>query len=348
MTVDWSLFFPPGARVLALPDWRRPRLYLPAQRFGQRWGASSFYPAFRLPARLYRLALRSKAATGFGEVRMVRSDGWVLGEFVRDALPGAVSTTVLVGTPGPAQKITARLEDKEGKVLGFLKYAEKDAARIRLRREYRVLQAIPGGLAPKALGYGILGDGEALLTSPISGKRLSATMPPSKDAAHFLTSLAVSTPVVLEDHPWVKGVREQDGKGALDACFEVLAKRRWPVVVQHGDFAPWNLLRISGSRIVAFDWEYGALEGFPCLDLAYYALQISALIHRWSPAKAARRTVECLLRDNMFTLNGAEARTLTRLAAYDAHQKALEDGQAPGEGLQDWRREIWEGAACGV
>lgn len=348
MTVDWSLFFPPGARVLALPDWRRPRLYLPAQRFGKRWGASSFYPAFRLPARLYRLALRSKAATGLGEVRTARPDGWILGEFVRDALPGAASATVLVGTPGPAQKITARIEDKEGKVLGFLKYAEKVAARSRLRRERHVLQAISEGLAPKALGYGILGAGEALLTSPISGKRLPATLPPATDAAHFLTSLTVSPPIALEDHPWVKGACRQDGKDAINACFEVLADRRWPVVVQHGDFAPWNLLQTSGSRIAAFDWEYGALEGFPCLDLAYYALQTSALIHRWSPAKAARRTMECLLRENTFTLNGAEARALTRLAAYDAHQKALEDGQAPGEGLQDWRREIWEGAACGA
>jgi len=28
MSIDWTLFFPPGARVLALANWRNPRLYL--------------------------------------------------------------------------------------------------------------------------------------------------------------------------------------------------------------------------------------------------------------------------------------------------------------------------------
>jgi Phosphotransferase enzyme family len=346
MTVDWRLFFPPGTRVVALPNWRRPRLYLPAQGFAGCWRASSFYPASRFRARIYRLLLRAKATTGLVGVRAARTDRWLLGEFVQDMLPQVVSAVVLVGTPGPAQKITAQLQDVEGRILGYLKYAEKEAAYSRIRREHRVLSVIPEGLGPKTLKYGTLANGRALLTTPISGRRLPATLPPAGGVVDFLRSFACSSPISVEAHPWVRSVRERSSERVeLDTGFEALAGKHWPVVLQHGDFAPWNLLRRSESTVAAFDWEYGTLEGFPCLDLAYYVLQTSALIYRWAPTKAARYTAGYLTKQPRFGLSSAEARALTRLAAYDAYQNSLEDGQTRDGGLQPWRRAIWEGAA---
>jgi hypothetical protein len=347
--MDWTLFFPPGARVLVLPGWQRPRLYLPAQRFDERWGASSFYPASRFRARLYRLLLRARATAGMVGVRVARSDGWLLGEFIQDVLPQAVSTVVLVGTPGPAQKITAQLRDEKGRIVGYLKYAEREAARERLSQEYRVLSGIPEGLGPEPLKYGALSNGMALLTAPILGKRLAATLPPAAGVADFSMSFTASSPRSIETHPWVRGIQAQESeRGEPYACLEVLADRPWPVVVQHGDFAPWNLLRRPEGTIGAFDWEYGTLEGFPYLDLAYYLLQTSALIHRWAPTKAARYTIKFLGRELRPALSDPEAKALTRLAAYDAYRKSLADGNTPDVGLQPWRREIWKGAACGV
>jgi hypothetical protein len=345
---DWALFFPPGARVLALPTWQQPRLYLPAQRFDERWRASSFYPASRFPARLYRLLLRSKATTGLAGVRVARSNGWLLGEFIQDVLPQVVSAVILVGTPGPAQKITAQLRDGKGRIVGYLKYAEKVAARERLYNEHLVLAGIPEGLGPEALKYGVLGDGRALLTAPILGRRLPATLPPADGVVGFSMSFTVSPPVPVEAHPWVRKTNEGKGGGRLGSCFEALAGRRWPVVAQHGDFAPWNLLRRSEGTIRAIDWEYGTLEGFPHLDLAYYLLQTSALMYRWSPAKAADCTCKFLVKELRGALSSVEAKALTRLAAFDAYQKALDDGHTPDTGLQPWRRQIWKGAACGV
>src|SRR3712207_1559156 len=101
MTVDWNLFFAPGTRVLALPDWQSPRIYLPAQRFSQRWEQSSYYPATRSRARLYRFGLRIKAATGLGETRRAQSSSWLLEEFAQDVLPQIESAVTLVGAPGP-------------------------------------------------------------------------------------------------------------------------------------------------------------------------------------------------------------------------------------------------------
>src|SRR5215210_1117465 len=154
MMMDWGLFFPPGTRVLALPSWQDPRLYLPTRSFPQRWEESAFFPAFRLRSRLRRLALRIGATAELGRVRQVRSTDWPLGEFTQDALPQAVSAVVLVGTPSRVQKITVQLRDENGRVLGYLKYAENEAARKRLRQERGVLSGIPKGVGPELLKYG--------------------------------------------------------------------------------------------------------------------------------------------------------------------------------------------------
>lgn len=341
----WTLFFPPGARVLALPSWRRPRLYLSTQNPFQRWEHSSFYPASRTGARLYRLALRLKAAAGATKTRTVPSSDWPLGEFVRDALPRTTFVVVLRGTPGPAQEITAQLRDERGRVSGYLKYAEKVAARKRLHREQLMLRDIPKGIGPEPIKLGPLGEGEALLKSPVPGRLLAATLTPPRTMIGLLESLVVAPPMPLEAHPWVRHMRDR-GMPELDDWFETLAGRNWPVAIQHGDFVPWNLLVGPDGTLRAIDWEYGTLEGFPYLDLAHYVLQTAALIYRRPPAEAVRYAVRYLCQQPELALSGAEARSLIRLAAYDASRKSLEDGQLPDAGLQPWRRAVWETEVC--
>jgi hypothetical protein len=195
MTLDWTSFFPPGTRVLALPNWKHPRLYLPAQSFFQNWQDSAFYPASRFLARVYRVSLRTRAAVGLGETRKVQSSHWPLGEFTREVLPEAESVVTLVGTPGPAQKITVRVLDGRGEVLAYLKYAEKEAARKRLRQECRMLHHLPGGAGPEVLKFGPFADGEALLITALTGKRLSTSLPPPEGSKDFLASLVLSAPL---------------------------------------------------------------------------------------------------------------------------------------------------------
>lgn len=352
MTVDWKLFFPPGAHVLALPNWRNPRLYLPARTsFFQRWEESSLYPAFRHRAQLYRFLVRIRASMRLAAVRTVRTSDWPLGEFIRDVLPSAVCGAVLDSHPlRTAQQSTVQLRGENDTVLGYLKYAEKEAARKRLRQEHRMLSSLPEGTAsPKPLKYGALDNGEALLVTPLSGKHLPATFPPDVGLHAFLMSLVVSPPVTIAEHPWVRRIRERS-EHELDHWFETLSGKDWPVVIHHGDFVPWNLLRSSDGSLAAIDWERGTLEGFPYLDLAYYILQISLAIYRWTPFRAAEYAAEYLARQPQLALSSAEARALVCLAAYDAYRKITEDWP-PSVGKNElyqlrWWQSIWEGLVC--
>lgn len=333
------MFFPPGARVLALPTWRNPRLYLPTRSVTQRWTQSVLYPASRPAARIYRLALRLKAAAGVARVRTVPAGDWPLWAFAKNLYPRLASTVVLVGTAGPTQHVTVQLRDDAGQVLGYLKYAEKDRAQTRLRHEHFMLSNVPADVAPAPLKLGPLGSGEALIKSPLPGYPLLATFLPAEELTGLLDSLGVSPPVPLEEHPWVR----KHARGCVpEAWLEVLANRNWPVVVQHGDFTPWNLIQGPDGKLRAVDWEYGALEGFPGLDLAHYVLQTSALVHRRKPAEAVRYAVDYLLRQSPPPLTRVEAQAVIRLAAHDAYQKALRDGRPPASKLQLWRRAVCE------
>ena len=345
--VDTDLFFPPGERAMVLPNRRSPRLYLLSRDPLQRWQHASFYPATRLRAKLYRLSVRLRAAARLASVVRVRSGNWPLGEFVEEVMPQTRSAIVLVGTHRPTRHLTAQLRDAKGQVLGYLKYAESGVARERLRQEWFMLSNLPKGIASEPVKIGPFGNGVAIVESALAGEPPPPDLPPPVDITDLLQSLPTSPPVSLEAHPWVRLVRD-GGPPQLDTFLEPLAARAWPITVHHGDFAPWNLIRLPDGTLRVIDWEYGTLEGFPHLDLAHYVLQTSALIHRKSPLAAAQTAITYLSQHPQLDLNATEARALTCLAAYAAYRKTSEDGRKPDDGLQPWRRSIWEGAAHGL
>ncbi|MCL6558508.1 MAG: hypothetical protein K6U74_06830, partial [Firmicutes bacterium] len=179
-----------GTTVLALPAWKKPRLLFPDGGVRRRWQESSFYPASRWQGRAYRFFLRCKGVFGLVEKQVSHRTNWEVGEFVREVLPEATSAIVFVGPPGPAQKLTIQLRDATGRVLGYIKYAEKPAAVRRLSQEYQVLKALPKNLGPVPLKYGRLLNGEALVLSPLLGQPLPAKLPPPEELVALLVSLS--------------------------------------------------------------------------------------------------------------------------------------------------------------
>lgn len=337
--IEWPCFFPDNTRVAALPHWEAPRLFIPADTVRKRWKRSSFYPAFRRRARLMRIALRTWAAAGlFIGARQVHANNWPLGSFIEDALPDARSVSVLIGTPGPAQKTIVQIWNEADQVIGYLKYGEKPMARRRLHREHNILSNLPPTLGPRPLKFGCWQNGKALLISPLEGASMAGSFPPPHDLIPFCHHPLRTSTVSIAKHPWIQ---ERLATGTFDHLLDPLAGRKWPVVIQHGDLAPWNLRRDADDRLNAFDWEYGVLQGFPYLDVAHYILQVAALIYHWPPEKALTYAVSFLTDHPFTTLSTAETKAIVRLAAYDGYRHAEEDGHPPDQSLQQWRYAIW-------
>ena len=306
----------------------------------RRWKESAFYPGFRRSAKVYRFILRLKASLGLGKVHTSSLQEWKIKDFINDALPHAATAVALVGTSGPAQKLIVQIWDDQG-VIGYLKYAETPAALRRLSNECTILSSLPIGLGPTVLKHGPVHNGRGLLLSPIAGRMLPVTLPPSKSVDAFLHNIPMCPPVKMSDHPWVQENLQDCGRHIMP-WLEVLTDRKWPVVHQHGDLAPWNLIKASTGE-VAIDWEYGSIQGFPYLDFIQYCLQVGALINRWSPSYARHKTLG-YLRRRFPEITQTEGHSLITLAGYYAFREALVDGHSGNTYLQSWRQVLWKEA----
>jgi hypothetical protein len=339
-TQNWEVFFPPGARVLALPGWHSPRLLLAADTISDRVSGSAFYPAFRATGRLYRWALRLRAVAAMGAFRSAPEGHSLLAEFLADVLPGAHVRAVQVGVPGRTCKLTAQLVNENGGVVGYLKCAHYPLARQRLRHEYALLGRLPPGVGPRPLKYGSVVGHDVLLLSAVSGTTQKALLDPPLALRRLCRSLVGTTTYGLAVHPWVQAHPDRSGGSAR--LLEALAARAWPVAIQHGDLAPWNLIQHPLRGLTAIDWEYGLARGFPGLDLAHYVLQVAVLVKRLRPADARARAIRHLLADEDLALDGKEAAALVALAAHKAYRNVSLAGHPPTSWAQAWRRSVWE------
>jgi hypothetical protein len=338
---QWSAFFPPGTLVIALPDWSRPRLLVPAATVAERWRGSGFYPACRLTARTYRWLLRLRASAGLATARASSEscDHETLQEFLADVIPGATVRAVMLGMANRAQKLTAQCVAADGRVTAYLKCAASELARERLRNEYDLLQVLPPGAGPRPLKFGVFAGMDALLTQAVHGRLLSAALPPSPALLEYARSLITPDRLAARHHPWFCR-RDVAGHTEVRAIGEALSGREWAVVRQHGDLVPWNIVQGATGRLTAVDWEYGCAEGFPGLDLAHYVLQVAGLIYRWRPERARAYATGYLL-DCGDALSAAEASAIVALAAYDAFGNTLMDGHGMNDPIQIWRRSLW-------
>lgn len=330
--------FPSGTYVVSLPNQNNPRLLLMGASPTKRWKESALYPAYRPSAKAYRLFLRLQAALGICAGRLTHSNEWLVQEFVQDIFPAISSVVILVGTVGPAQKLILQIWNGNS-VIGYIKFAQTPAARIRLGKEHKVLLALPKDVGPKVLRFGEMGSGEALLTTPVLGKTISTRLPPSHMVWNFVRSLESAPLVALEAHPWIQTLRLSYGNW-VDPWIARLSEREWPIAYQHGDLAPWNLFGSSDNSLVAVDWEYGAIEGFPYVDIIHYFLQVSLLIHRLSPQKAKHLVMQ-FLSHQLSSFAPYEIEALVNLSVFSTFKQAEQDGHLESSHYQRWRRAIW-------
>jgi aminoglycoside phosphotransferase len=253
----------------------------------------------------------------------------------------------------PKQKLVAKVLNKRGVCVGYLKFGEKPMARQRVEAEARILKVLPAGCGPTFQGLETCDEYSCFAMGAVEGMMLEAKLPASVDTCQltvvkeYLEQLKVSDELFqIDTHPAIVRLREQVAEirgqrseirgqisefapdlrpltsDLLDTLLAPLRTKKWPVVIQHGDFTPWNVLRSaewsggvteSGSRgvdaadshtpilsdsntsLVAIDWEEGTAEGFPHFDLIYYILQTAYFMHHWSPAVAVEyaRSVIC-------------------------------------------------------
>lgn len=289
-----------------------------------------------------------KAVARLSEVRIVDSERWHLKDFLGEESFQISSVSVLGTQRAGFGAVTVQIRDETGRTRAYLKYAEHPQALDRLHREDSMLREIPEGTGPAVLKAGTYGEGFAILKDVVPGRPVRLKIPPQPEIENFLDALPSRGDFSVEDHPWIRGLHQNEGfeKEGLTEALDALSNRKWPAVLQHGDYAPWNLFVASG-KVRAVDWEYGTTDGFPRMDIAHYLLQITALVYRFKPADAARYITEYLVergKDMSPPLTSREARAIVRLSAYNAYVRPELKKTSEVVRTQQWRSDIFREA----
>jgi len=341
-----AVFFDEMDRLAILPGCRSPRLVLADGSPLQRWRESAWLPAYRPVARVWKFLVRLRflfvglqgsgvrGAAGPAEPASSTWTRWLEGP----------RRAVRVGTPDARQKLTVLVFDSNGALCRVAKVGRLPLARILVEREARILRGLPTGLGPSFLWGGDTRNGQVVVFRPVHGAGMPVRLPGAADSREwhavdaFLERLVVEPHgVAVHEHPDIRRVITAHAP-AVD-WLSGLAGREWPTVIEHGDLAPWNLLR-TADGLRAIDWEDGRLEGFPGFDLVHYVTNVGVLVHHWC-ALDVSRYARARLRATGFS--EAEAQALVRLAALQDYT-ATETGEQAA--LQAVRRELFSGAAA--
>lgn len=347
---DLLLLFPDNAQVLALPDEHRPRLLIAGKNFAERWALSNFLPAYRYSAQPIKWLYRCRAALGSANRRRITGSDPEVARFIAECLPGNQIGALLLREVAGDYKLTAQIHNEQGQVTAYLKYAITERGKMRLLHEREILESLNENVCPQVLREGMLASGYGLLLRAVPGKAVPARLPPYRGLLPLLRLIASGGEpkadpktaaecalLSIEQHPWCQALQRRSPR--LTAWITMLQHRQWPVVTNHGDCAPWNILR-HGTQCRAIDWEFGNRQGFPYLDLLCFLVQTASLIYRWAPAKTWSYLLRYLARAT--PLSEREMDGLIRLICYLLHARGQEEGRADGEPAQQWRRAMWE------
>jgi hypothetical protein len=236
---------------------------------------------------------------------------------------GTVPTMgILAGNPGgEGQRFVILLFDSGHKPVAVVKAGSGQRSRELIQHEATFLEKAPGNVTgvPKLRGRFHGSRSEALGLEFIAG---DSPRPEHDSALPALLSSWVSSTADtdLEGLPaWLTLNKAVSGDKRFAALTASGHGRIVKKVIQHGDFAPWNIKVSANGEWTVLDWERGDLAGIPGWDWYHYVIQRSILVDK-KPVAPMLQQIEELLGSSPFRdyakLSGIGGIERTLLLAY--------------------------------
>jgi len=170
-----------------------------------------------------------------------------------------------------------------GKIIGYLKYAISPIGEKRILNEQKAIKLLSDlKLAPKILDAGYYEQKPYIILENIEG---SIGYVSDNEYHKVLQSLKKEDKHKLIDHPRVLQLTQKLEEYQLNDLNNKIQRElassmeRYFEVFEHGDFAPWNLIRIKDD-VMAFDFEYFEEKGLQYLDEIKYHFQLNHLMNK--------------------------------------------------------------------
>jgi len=269
---------------IILPTRANPKVYLPIADANMVAHAFELYNPFSKKAKILKsvarflcLYMKPLARIVFPTITGKKSKFNI---FLEKQLSKTITSSVYIATE--KDKIVLQIQDQNG-IVGYLKSPITGLGKKRLQNEQLAIEL----LSSKKMIQPLLLKGEFdtspfILLQPIFGEIGAVT---KEEYTSVLKRLKKEEQYSLDLHPRVKHIRTQLNELELADLIDVLdrsinkSNTNYYVVYEHGDFAPWNLIKTKNG-IVPFDFEYFEADGLEYLDELKFHFQEQHLLHQ--------------------------------------------------------------------
>ncbi len=204
-----------------------------------------------------------------------------------------VVPVVYVGTPGAQQKAVVNLVDTgDFRPLSVMKVALSKGAQSSLYREATVLKQLANlGVPYVPLLMQDREEGASTFQTVLSGMPTGRKL--TQQHIEWLLALPKTGEVTTLDkqREILQGTldlcvdqMEPDHKATLVNAIDVVKGQvEIPLVLIHGDFAPWNIIQHPDHSLQVVDWEDAHFDGLPLWDLCHFYYMQAHLFDDMNP-----------------------------------------------------------------
>ncbi len=212
-----------------------------------------------------------------------------------------IEMSVSLGTPGPHRKPVIQVMDGEGSILGYAKVGWNEVTSRLVENEARALSEVNeesiSFKVPRLLFSGAFGNGFLCVQSAPASEVSSTPRGLNREYVDFVKELAKGSidHKPLEESTFWNRLRQKGElisnsyyrhvfKQGISYVSDKLRGKEIPFHRCHGEFAPWNSLKVDGT-IYVFDWEYYQSEAPAGYDIFHFLVNTKWFFEKKSPGE---------------------------------------------------------------
>jgi hypothetical protein len=178
-------------------------------------------------------------------------------------------------------KVVLQIQTKDAKILGYIKYPISELGVQRIENEIKAFDILSAeNILDTYIFCDTYDDTPYIFLKELDG--VIETVDKS-NITKILENFKREELYTLSDHPRVNQLKKlclkYDMKEHISKIEHIIMNStlRYKLVYEHGDFAPWNIVKVK-DEYIPFDLEYFEEDGLEYFDLIKYYYSIGSLL----------------------------------------------------------------------
>ena len=271
-------------KYIFLPSKKNPKVALVVDSSSYSKNSFKLYNPFSKKAKLFKSVayiLFTKLNTIFNLIGNKEEESSKFIKYLEKKLNSKIISSVYFATL--KDKVVLQLQTPESKIIGYLKFPLNKIGLSHINNEIEAMDILSKeGIIKAALFVDTYENNPFLLIEEINGQ---IDLVEKNNLVTILNNFNRNEFYLLNAHPRIKQLKLDLERNKLNQYLTILidiernTKIEYQLVYEHGDFTPWNIVKV-GNDFIPFDFEYFVKDGLEYLDLIKYFYQIGKLLNQ--------------------------------------------------------------------